>query len=138
MQVIHRWQQQYLGTTTLLRTLGIAELQAFFVYSEADIAQIKTRRTAPLRLAAAIQLGFMRMSGSPLADLHTIPARLMRFVAAQLKLDPIPITSLRSVYDRSKTRYEHQWWAMQVLGFRKAEEDDLTQLADGPNSTPTN
>jgi TnpA family transposase len=129
MQPIHRWQQQYLGTTTLPRTLGVAELQAFFVYSSDEIAQIKSRRTAPLRLAAAIQLGFMRMSGSPLADLHSIPARLMRFVAAQLKRDPIPITSLRSVYDRPKTRYEHQWWAMQVLGFRKAEEGDLALLA---------
>jgi hypothetical protein len=42
---------------------------------------------------------------------------------------PHPITTLRSVYDRSKTRYEHQWWAMQVLGFRKAEEEGLAQLA---------
>lgn len=91
MQPIHRWQQQYLGTTTLPRTLGVAELQAFFVYSSDQIAQIKSRRTAPLRLAAAIQLGFMRMSGSPLADLHTIPARLMRFVAARAQVPVVPV-----------------------------------------------
>lgn len=53
----------------------------------------------------------------------------MRFVAGQLGLDPIAITTLRSVYDRGKTRYEHQWWAMQVLGFRKAEDEGLAQLA---------
>lgn len=129
MQVIHRWQQQYLGTTTLPKTLGIVELQEFFVYSKEELALIRTRRTAPLRIAAAIQLGFVRMSGSLLADLHSIPARLMRFVAGQLGLDPIAVTTLRSVYDRGKTRYEHQWWAMQVLGFRKAEEEGLAQLA---------
>ena len=129
MQVIHRWQRQYLGTTTLPKTLGTAELQAFFVYSQEELDLIKTRRAAPMRIAAAIQLGFVRMTGSLLADLHSIPARLMRFVAAQLELDPIPITTLRNVYDRSKTRYEHHWWAMQVLGFRKAEDQGLAQLA---------
>lgn len=56
MHVIHRWQQQYLGTTTLPKTLGTAELQAFFVYSKEELDLIRTRRTAPLRIAAAIQL----------------------------------------------------------------------------------
>lgn len=128
MRPIHRWQHQYLGTTTLPRSLGAAELQAFFLFSEAQLEKVRTRRTPPMRIAGAIQLGFLRMTGALLADFHSVPARLMRFVAAQLALDPIPITTLRSVYDRPKTRYEHQWWAMQVLGFRKAETTKLSQL----------
>ena len=64
-----------------------------------------------LKTAAAVQLGFLRMSGCPLSDLKTIPLRLLRHVAAQLQVTPGSIATLRSLYERPKTCHEHQWWA---------------------------
>lgn len=76
MQKIHRWQYQYIGTMTLPKTLSVVELQAFFTFSPDELAALGTRRKDTLKIAAAVQLGFLKMSGCPLADLKTIPLRL--------------------------------------------------------------
>lgn len=128
MQKIHRWQYQFIGTTSLPKSIGPIELQAFFTFNDAELAALATRRKDTLKIAAAVQLGFLKMSGSPLSDLKSIPLRLLRHVARQLEVEPVSIATLRSLYERPKTRYEHQWWAMQVLGFRKPEKSDLAPL----------
>jgi len=128
MQTIHRWQHQYIGIDTMPRTLSVIELQAFFTFSEAELDALATRRKGGLRTAAAIQLGFLKMSGCPLADLEAIPLRLLRHVASQLDVPPVAIATLRSLYQRSKTRYEQQWWAMGLLGFRKAQKPAFDKL----------
>lgn len=125
---IYRWQHQYIGTTTLPKTLGVIELDVFFTFSDEEMKEIRTRRKDTLRLASAVQLGFLKMSGCPLSDFKTIPARLLSHVFAQLQVPRVSVATLRALYERGKTRYEHQWWAMQVLGFRKAEAKDLAPL----------
>ena len=129
MSEIHRWQYQYLGTSIFPKTLSAVELQAFFTFSEDDLKAIRTRKKESLRIAAAIQLGFLKMTGCPLAALRIIPPRLLHHVAAQLGSAPISIATLRTIYERPKTLYEHQWWAMQVLGFSKAQPEHLKALA---------
>lgn len=128
MPEIHRWQYQYLGTSTFPKALSVVELQAFFTFDAAELAAIRTRKKDVLRVAAAIQLGFLKMTGCPLAALRVIPARLLRHVAAQLRVDPINIGSLRTIYEREKTLYDHQWWAMGVLGFSKPSPAQLRAL----------
>ena len=128
MQGIHRWQHQYIGATGIAASLSTIELQEFFTFSDAECAALATKRKDALKIAAAIQLGFLKMCGSPLSDLQTIPLRLLRHVATQLGVAPVAIATLRSLYARPKTRYEHQWWAMQLLGFRKAGAKDLGKL----------
>ena len=128
MQKVHRWQYQFLGTTSLQKSVSPVELQAFFTFSDEELAALGTRRKDTLKIAAAVQLGFLKMSGCPLSDLKSIPLRLLRHVAQQLEVAPVSIATLRSLYERPKTRYEHQWWAMQVLGFRKPEKRDLVLL----------
>ena len=128
MQKVHRWQYQFLGTTSLPKSVSPVELQAFFTFSDEELAALGTRRKDTLKIAAAVQLGFLKMSGCPLSDLKSIPLRLLRHVAQQLEVAPVSIATLRSLYERPKTRYEHQWWAMQVLGFRKPEKRDLVLL----------
>jgi hypothetical protein len=128
MPEIHRWQYQYLGLSTFPKTLSVVELRAFFTFNEAELGAIRSRRKAALRVAAAIQLGFLKMTGCPLAAVRVIPARLLRHVALQLDTEPISIATLRTIYERSKTLYEHQWWAMQILGFEKATPAQLKPL----------
>jgi hypothetical protein len=128
MQQVHRWQFQYIGTTTIPKDLEVVELSAFFTYGPAELAEITNKRKDPLRIAAAVQLGFLKMTGSPLSDLSSIPLRLLRHVATQLGVKAPAIATLRSIYDRDKTRLEHQWWAMKFLGFRKADKQALAPL----------
>jgi TnpA family transposase len=128
MQKVHRWQFQYIGTTTLPKTLSTVELSAFFTFNETELAEIARKRKDALRIAAAVQLGFLKMTGSTLSDLNTIPLQLLRHVASQLGVPAVAIATLRSTYDRPKTRFDHQWWAMELLGFRKADKQALAPL----------
>ena len=129
MSEIHRWQYQYLGTSIFPKTLSAVEFQAFFTFSADELKAIRTRKKDGLRVAAAIQLGFLKMTGCPLSALRIIPPRLLSHVAAQLGSTPITIATLRGIYERSKTLYEHQWWAMQVLGFAKALPEQLRAIS---------
>lgn len=128
MPEIRRWQYQYLGTSTFPKTLSAVELQAFFMFSDDELKALRTRRKDVLRIAAGVQLGFLKMTGCPLSALRVIPPRLLNYVATQLNCTPIAVASLRAIYERPKTLYEHQWWAMQVLGFSKAQPEQLEAL----------
>lgn len=120
MAEIHRWQYQYIGTSTFPKTLSTVELQAFFTFNEDEIAALKKRFRAHVKIGAAIQLGFLKMAGNPLASTQIIPPRLLSYVSKQLDLPALSIATLRAIYKRQKTLYEHQWWAMEQLGFSKA------------------
>ena len=120
MPDVHRWQYQYLGTMIFPKTLSAVELRAFFTYSDEEIAALRTRYRPALRVGAAVQLGFLKMTGSLLQNTQIIPAKLLRHVSAQLDVPALTIASLRAIYKRPQTRYEHQWWAMELLGFSKA------------------
>ena len=94
MQKVHRWQYQFLGTTSLSKSVSPVELQAFFTFSDEELAALGTRRKDTLKIAAAVQLGFLKMSGCPLSDLKSIPLRLLRHVAQQLEVAPVSIATV--------------------------------------------
>lgn len=120
MADIHRWQHQYLGATIFPKTLSVVEFRAFFTFSEEELAAIRKRFRTQLRIAGALQLGFLKMTGNLLEDTHLISSKLLRHISAQLELPNLTIASLKAIYTRPKTLYEHQWWAMETLGFSKA------------------
>ena len=47
-----------------------------------------------------------------------LPRNLLRYVAETLEASPLTIASLRSLYERRPTLYEHQQWARDYLGLR--------------------
>jgi TnpA family transposase len=116
MRDFHRWQVQYLGTSTFPKTLTRVELEAFFTYSPDEMAFIRSRKIA-LRIAAAIQIGFLRMTGCPLATLKVIPQSVLKHVAEQVGAPAITIATLRALYKREMTFFTHQDWALELLGF---------------------
>lgn len=120
MADIHRWQHQYLGATIFPKTLSEVEFRAFFTFSESEIAALRKRFRTNMRVAGAVQLGFLKMTGNLLEDAHIIPSKLLRHISAQFDLHALTIASLKAIYKRPKTLYEHQWWAMETLGFSKA------------------
>ena len=59
------WQSTYLGRGGLPRDLSGFEIEAFFTYSESERRVIDDERRSPaLKLALALQIGFLRMTGS--------------------------------------------------------------------------
>lgn len=123
MADVHRWQYQYLGATSFPKTLSTVELQAFFTFTVEQLTALRSRYRPNLRVGAAVQLGFLQMTGNLLTDTTVIPQKLLRYVATQLEVPALTIASLKAIYKRDKTRYEHQWWAMEILGFSKTPTD---------------
>ena len=71
------WQSTYLGRGALPRDLSGFELEAFFTYSESERRVIDDEwRTPSLKLALALQIGFLRMTGRLLEALRLVPPAL--------------------------------------------------------------
>ena len=80
-------------------------------------------------MAAALQVLFLRAMGRPMERGSIIPRNLLRYVAEALQARIVSIASLRSLYERRPTQYEHQQWARNHLGIKDlddASERDLT------------
>jgi Domain of unknown function (DUF4158) len=56
------WQSTCLGRRSLPRELSAFEIEAFFNFPHAERRVIEGRRSPALRLALALQIGFLRMS----------------------------------------------------------------------------
>jgi len=78
----------------------------------------------------ALQLGFVGMTGTTLRSLDYVPATVLRHLGRQFK-QPVPdIATLRTLYRRRKTRFEHQRWATEQWGLREFDTTIEQQLAD--------
>jgi hypothetical protein len=67
------------------------EIEAFFMYSESERRVIDDERRSPdLKLALALQIGFLRMTGRLLEALRMVPPALWRHLVAQFEIQVIP------------------------------------------------
>jgi hypothetical protein len=62
------WHSTCLGRRTLPRDLSAFEIEAFFNFCDAERRVIEDRRGPALKLALALQIGFLRMTGRLLAS----------------------------------------------------------------------
>ena len=122
------WQSVFLGASELPRELSAFELEAFFTFSADERQLIEQRRAASLKLGLALQIGFLRMSGHPLDAFRIVPANLWRHLGAQFSVVPPDLASLRALYRRGTTLFDHQQLACQVLGFRWMSEHQQRYL----------
>lgn len=115
---VKRWQLHFLGLAQIPADITEFEIVRFFSIGVAERRAIMTRRSARHRLAVAVHLGFMRMTGRALDALEILPAPLLSYLEEQLSL-PVPdIASLRALYRRGRTLFEHQNLAAETLGFQ--------------------
>ncbi len=71
------------------------------------------------RLAVALHVGFIRMSGRSLDSYRQIPAMLWRHLGRQLHVQPPDLGTLRSIYDgRFDTLSDHRRFAQIIANFR--------------------
>ena len=111
------WLSTYLGRGALPRDLSGFEIEAFFAYSESERRVIDDeRRTPDLKLALALQIGFLRMTGRLLEAVRMVPPALWRHLGEQLGVAAPDLASLRSMYQRRRTLFEHQEVACETLG----------------------
>ncbi len=123
MRKIPRWQHQYLGLAQIPRTIGQVEFDAFFTYSPHERREFQRLKNPATKLGAALQLGFIRMTGCTLDAVKVVPAALLAHIASQLETPHVTIASLRAIYrSRIRTMWEHQTWAMGILKFQRSTE----------------
>jgi TnpA family transposase len=119
---MNSWHVTYLGLKRLPRDLTAFEVEAFFTFSVAERRVIEARRGPELKLGLALQIGFLRMSGRLLDALRIVPAMLWRHLGEQFAAAAPDLASLRAMYRRRRTLFEHQELACETLGFHWLSE----------------
>ena len=135
------WQTPYLGQREIPRELSQFELQAFFSFSAVEHELIARRRGDSLKLGFALHIGCVRMSGRPLNNVRVVPTVLLAHLSRELSIAAPDLASVRALYARGRTLFDHQQQACECLGFRWMTEhqrralvrvlrDDVAQCAD--------
>ncbi|MDM0002815.1 DUF4158 domain-containing protein [Variovorax sp. J22P240] len=91
----------------------------------------RQRATCPnsdRRLGVTVQFVFLRASGRPLDRFAVVPKTLLQHLAKELGVTQTSIASLRSIYRRRETLYDHQRWAREQLGLGNCGEEELAAL----------
>jgi TnpA family transposase len=116
------WHTTCLGLKRLPRELSGFEIEAFFNFSAAERRVIEERRKPGLMLGLALQVGFLRMSGRLLEAVGVVPPALWRHLGEQFNVVAPDLASLRAMYRRRRTLFEHQDVACATLGFQPLTE----------------
>ncbi|MBB5499614.1 Tn3 family transposase [Paraburkholderia sp. MM5384-R2] len=119
---------RYVGQDRLPTRLSEFDVEGYFALTDSDIAAVNERFRRDRRAGAAIQLVFLRASGHTLDHVGTLPRQLLRYVGERLGLPTPTIASLRTLYRRYKTLYEHQVWACEYLGLTSIGPDHWAGL----------
>jgi len=82
------WHTPYLGLRHVPLELNEFELNTFFTFSAKEHALIHERRRDLYRLALALHLGFVRMTGRALDAYKQIPKLLWTHIGEQLGIVP--------------------------------------------------
>lgn len=78
------WAKRYLGWDHFPAMLEALEIESFFTLVGGELAVIQAHRRDTNRLAIAIQVGYMRMTGMALNSVEMIPSAVLAHVADQL------------------------------------------------------
>jgi len=122
-------ESRYMGKSSLPTRLSELDVEHYFALTDSDLAAIIHKFRPEGRAGAAIQLVFLRASGHTLDQLNTLPRQLLRYVGEKLGVPTPTIASLRTIYHRYKTLYEHQVWACGYLGLMRLDEVQWSGLA---------
>ena len=120
--------KRFIGAENLPTRLSEFDVQQSFSLSADDIAAVAERFRHDHRVAAAMQMLFLRASGRPMDRFASVPKTLLRSVCDAFQTSAVSIASLRSLYARRQTLYEHQAWARTYLGLQDLDGTRVDQL----------
>jgi Domain of unknown function (DUF4158) len=115
---MHDWQLAYLGRHTFPTELTNFELRQTFTFDAVEREDIRKAFRSRLRIGAAPQLGFLRLTGTTLSSIEYVPAAVLRHLGSQFAVPTPDLATLRALYKRKMTRVAHQSWAIEYGGFR--------------------
>jgi hypothetical protein len=121
---------RYVGADSLPPRLSEFDVQQYFTLTKTDIAALCERFRADRRVAAAILLLHLRATGRPLDRVSVVPKILLHTVSKALGVSTLTIASLRSLYQRRPTLYEHQRWAKDHLGLQELDDTTTVELRE--------
>ena len=114
---LNRWEHRYLGQELFPETLSALEIEHFFTLDEQELARVRERRGPLNRLALALHVGFLKMTGNTLNSVERIPTEILDRLGRQLDCTPPRIASIRAFYRRRRrTLFEHHAAALRLLG----------------------
>ena len=125
---MENWRRQYLGLDRMPADLSDTEIVWFFRPDEQCEREVQARRQAITRFGLILHMGFLRMTGRPLAQLDRLPAKILAFAAEHAGMVAPQIATLRAIYRRRPTLFEHQRIAAKTLGFSAIDEHRLRGL----------
>ncbi len=111
---LRRIHSKYLGEKTFPKEIAEFEIWEVFTLSAADLRAIRVDSNKKSRLAMALQVGFLRMTGAALDTHITYLARSWR----------------RALSRRPMTRHRHQNWGCRYLGISRLSGTDEQALFD--------
>src|ERR1700735_3650970 len=120
----------YLGNRRFPREMNSFEVRRYFTLSSDDRLVLRHRFRSRSRLGAALQLGFVRMTGTTLDALDYVPRSVLGHVGDQLEMSAPELTTLRALYRRPMTLFLHQRWACEHAGFHRHDVSDVTHVID--------
>jgi TnpA family transposase len=113
----NRWEHRYPGEERFPETLSVLEIEYFFTLDADELASVRQRRGALNRLALALQVGFLKMTGRTLNSVELIPPQILDHLGRQLDCVPPRIASIRAFYRRRRrTLFEHHAATLRLLG----------------------
>src|SRR6476646_6069526 len=114
---INRWEHRYLGEERFPETLSALEIEHFFTLDQDELAPVRERRGPLNRLAFALQIGFLKLTGRTLNSVELIPPQILNHLGRQVDCPAPRIASIRAFYRRRRrTRFEHHATALRLLG----------------------
>lgn len=118
----------YLSLHELPRDISTFELRSFFTYRGAERELIDARRGNAHKLGLALHIGFVRLSGRLLNSVRVVPSALWRHLGHELGVTAPELASLKALYGRGRTLFDHQKLACEVLGFQWMREHQRRAL----------
>lgn len=126
------WRAQYLGLTTFPTGLTAAEIDELFTLNGEIAPVVGARPRSLTRLGLVLQNGFLRLTGRSLNFVHMIPPAVLERAGQAAGTAAPRLASIRSIYRRRMTLYQHQQAAMAAMGFKdygEVSERGLTGMA---------
>ena len=119
---MQHWQLPFLGLSEIPADLTEFEIRYFFTFTAMEQDAIFSRYGDHHRLAVALQIGKIKMTGRPLDAFDSLPTAVLKHLSTELNIASPELTSLRTLYGRHRTLYDHQAWAIQFLDFHPFTE----------------
>lgn len=123
---------RYVGADSLPRNISDLDVSVYFRLMPEDTEEIHARfrrdhhpRVADRKVGLAAQLIFLRATGRTFDQVKAIPPAVLRHIGDALKIRTPSIVTLRAIYKRQRTLYEHQSWAREYLGLKVPADEDL-------------